>query len=175
MSPSPRQASAKALSSPATSRTWSEIVSQPSLFPISGPGPPQSVSSLLQTRRATSSWAAFFTRSAIAGSSSSGMTDSNVSGRPVVTASRLLSTPARSLSSAVTNRSTPSRRSLSVTSSMSIPASASAFIARSTSSGAASPVAPVTSSFSAHVRSVGIGMVLTVSGATRPSTYIVSE
>ena len=130
---------------------------------------------MLQTRRATSFSAAFFTRSAIAGSSASGMTDSKVSGRPVVTASRLLSTPASSLSSADTKRSTPSRSSLSVTSSMSMPASASAFIARSTSSGGASAVAPVTSSFSAHANSVGIGMVFTVSGATSSSTYMVSE
>ena len=58
---------------------------------------------------------------------------------------------------------------------MSMPASASAPIARSTSSGAASAVGPVTSSFSVQARSVGIGIVFTVSGATSPSTYIVSE
>ena len=62
-----------------------------------------------------------------------------------------------------------------MTSSMSMPALASAPIARSTSAGSASAVAPVTSSFSLAASIVGSGIVLTVSGAIRPSTYMTSE
>ena len=58
---------------------------------------------------------------------------------------------------------------------MSMPASASAFMLRSTSTGSASAVAPVTSSFSLAASIVGSGIVLTVSGAIRPSTYMTSE
>ena len=58
---------------------------------------------------------------------------------------------------------------------MSMPASASFFISRSTSSEGTSAVAPVTSSFSLAASMVGIGIVLTVSGATSSSTYMTSE
>jgi hypothetical protein len=74
------------------------------------------------------------------------------------------------LSIACTNSTTPSRRSLSVTSSRSIPASRSSASPRSTSSLGTSAAGPVTSAFSAAAKSVGIGIVLTVAGATRLST-----
>ena len=157
--------------SPACSSIGSEIVSQPSRSPISGPGPPQSVSSLRQIRAATPSATARSTRMASAGSSSSGIEESIVGGRPVTAASLLDSTPASSFSNGVTNAAIPSRSSLSVTSFMSIPASARA---SSTGVGSWSAVAPVASDFSAAASSVGIGIVFTVSGATRPSTYLVS-
>ena len=96
-------------------------------------------------------------------------------GRPVTTASRFDSTPAISFSIATSNSFTPSRSSLSVTSSRSMPASRSSESACSTASLPTSAVGPVISARSAAASSVGIGIVFTVSGATRPSTYIVSR
>ena len=114
----------------ACSSIFSVIVSQPSRLPISGtPGPPQSVSSLRQTRCGDVLLRrAACTRSAIGGSSSSGIdAPGSSAGRPVTTASRRRSTPAISLSHrAPRTARCPSRSSLSVTSSMSMPASASA-------------------------------------------------
>ena len=65
------------------------------------PGPPQSVSSLCQMRLATSSRWACSMRSTIVGSSSSGIADSIVSGRPVTMPSRASSTPPISSSKGV--------------------------------------------------------------------------
>ena len=114
------------LRSAAFSSIASLIVSQPRRSPISGPGPPHSVSSLRQTRFATFSSTAFSTRLASAGSSSSGIEESMVGGRPVTAASLLDSTPAISLSNGVTKAAMPSSSSFLVTSPMSIPASSSA-------------------------------------------------
>ena len=86
-------------------------------------------------------------------------------------ASRLDSIAASSFVIGTTNASTPSSSSLSVTSLMSIPASASA--CRS-ALGSWSAVGPLTSARSPAASSVAIGIVLTVSGAISPSTYIVS-
>ena len=111
-------------------------------------------------------------RSISAGSSSSGIDDSIVAGRPVTMPSRVSSTPAISLSKGSMNLSIPSRSSLSVTSCMSMPASASA---ASSALGSWSAVAPLTSSCSSQASSVGIGIVFTVWGATSVATYLVSE
>ena len=176
VSPSAETSRANSSSVSASSSILSEIVSQPRRLPISGtPGPPQRLSSRRQTRRATSSSIARFTRSATAGSSSFGSVARIVSGRPVVTAWRRASMPSSSFFIATANCSMPSTSSLSVTSFISTPASASAFSSRSTSAGSGSAVAPGTSPCSAKATSVGSGIVLTVSGATRPSTYFVSE
>ena len=86
-------------------------------------------------------------------------------------ASRTCSTPSISESNDLTNASIPSVRSFFVTSVMSIPAASSA--ARS-SLGSWSAVAPLISARSAAASSVGIGIVLTVCGATSSSTYFVS-
>ena len=110
-------------------------------------------------------------RSISAGSRSSGIEDAIVGGRPVTIPSRVSSTPAISLSNGSTNLAMPSRSSFAVTSAMSMPALASA---SSSALGSWSAVAPVTSSCSSQVSSVGIGIVLTVCGATRESTYLVS-
>jgi hypothetical protein len=53
---------------------------------------------------------------------------------------------------------------------MSMPASSRSFIAASTSAGSASAVAPLISAFSPAASRVGIGIVFTVSGATRLDT-----
>ena len=98
-----------------------------------------------------------------------------VSGLPVTTAWRRWSMPPSSFFIATENWSTPSLRSLAVTSAISMPASASAVSSRCTSAGSASAVAPRISPCSAKAKRVGIGIVFTVSGATSPSTYIVSE
>ncbi len=158
-------------SSPCSS-IFSLIVSQPRRSPISGPGPPQSDSSLRQTFWATPSLAAVLPISTSCGSSSSGIEERMVGGLPVTTPSRTDSIPATSLSKGSTNLAIPSRSSLSVTSFMSMPALRSAV---RSSTGSWSAVAPLTSDFSAAASSVGIGIVLTVSGATRSSTYLVSE
>jgi hypothetical protein len=129
---------------------------------------------LRQIRCATCSSVARLIRSAIFGSSSSGMTDSIVGGRPVTTASRCDSTPAISFSIASSNSLTPSVSSLSVTSFMSMPASASAWSSACASSALTSAEFSLTSPWSANASSVGIGIVLTVSGAISSSTYIVS-
>ncbi len=89
----------------------------------------------------------------------------------MTTPSRLNSMPASSFSIGSTNLSTPSESSLRVTSLRSMPASASA--CRS-ALGSWSAVAPSTVAWSAAAWSVLSGIVFTVSGATRPSTYIVS-
>ncbi len=158
--------------SPTCSSSSPETVSQPSRSAISGtPGPPQSDSSLAHSRRATCSSSARLARSAIGPSSASGSDDSIVCGRPVRTASRIDSTPAISLSNGSTNFSIPSRSSVSVTSVMSMPASASA---SSTGAGSRSAEPGSSSERSATASSVSIGIVLTVSGATSPSTYLVS-
>ena len=83
-------ASANSRSSSACSSIFSLIVSQPSRLPISGtPGPPQSDSSLLpDALRHVLAWACS-TRSAIGGSSSSGIEESIVGGRPVTIPSRV--------------------------------------------------------------------------------------
>ena len=94
-----------------------------------------------------------------------------VGGRLVTTASRRSSTPSISPSIATWNSLIPSSSSLAVTSARSISASARAF---SSADGSWSAVAPVTSERSAAANSVCIGIVLTVSGATRSSTYLVS-
>ena len=65
----------------------------------------------------------------------------------------------------------PSASSFAVTSSRSMPASASA---RRSGSGSISTVSPSMFAWSAAASSVAIGIVLTVSGPTSPSTYIVS-
>jgi hypothetical protein len=122
-------------------------------------------------RLATSSANACRTRSISAGSSSSGIEDAIVGGRPVTRPSRVSSTPAISSSKGSTNFSMPSRSSFFVTSPMSMPAPASA--SRS-GVGSWSAVAPVTSSCSSHASRVGIGIVFTVCGATSESTYLVS-
>ena len=170
--PSDLQLFAKASRLVRSSRIGSVIVSQPRRLAISGvPGSPQSVSSLRQIRWATFSSAACLTRALRAGSSSLGIADSIVFGRPVTTASRPDSTPARSFSNGVTNAAMPSRSSLSVTSVRSIPASASFF---RSSEGSISAVTPENSDFSAAASRVCIGIVLTVCGATSVSTYLVS-
>ena len=79
--------------------------------------------------------------------------------------------PAMSLIMGVTNLAMPSTSSVSVTSSMSMPASASL---RRSSTGSVSAVAPRISPWSPTASIVSTGMVLTVSGATSSSTYIVS-
>jgi hypothetical protein len=76
------------------------------------------------------------------------------------------------LSIGSTNLSTPSESSFAVTSSRSMPASASA---RRSGSGSISTVLPSMFAWSAAASSVAIGIVLTVSGPTSPSTYIVSR
>ena len=94
VNPSAFTASTNSRRSSACSSIRSAIVSQPSRLPISGtPGPPQSDSSLLQTRWTTSSAWACSTRFAIAGSSSSGIDELIVGGRSVTTPSRASSTP----------------------------------------------------------------------------------
>ena len=110
-----------------SSSSLSAIVSQPSRSSSSGvPGGAQSVPSLRQMRRTTSSRSAWRSRSATGPSSSGGRSASNELGRPVTIASRLASMPESSLFIGTTNASMPSRSSWSVTSSRSIPASASA-------------------------------------------------
>jgi hypothetical protein len=89
--PSARTSSRKAVSSGACSSIFSEIVSQPRRLPISGPGPPQSVSSCFQIRLTTPSARAALTRAPIAGSSSVGIDVSIVGGRPVTIPSRVIS------------------------------------------------------------------------------------
>ena len=150
----------------------SVMVSQPSRFSISGlSGPPHRRGSLRQMRWATpSAWAAL-TRWATAASTSAGMWASIVGGAPSTRASRCCSTPSMSWFIATTNCSMPASRRTRVTSAMSMPASAS--FCRS-SAGSWSAVGPVISAFSAAASSVAIGIVLTVSGATRSSTYMVS-
>ena len=171
--PSERASSAKARRSSVASSILSVMSSQPSRSPISGtPGPPQSDSSWLQMRLATSSECASSTRLTIAGSSSSGIDDSIVGGRPVITPSRADSSPAIMSSNGSMNLAMPSLSSFLVTSPMSMPASASS---RSSSPGSWSAVAPSTSSCSAQASSVAIGIVFTVCGATRVATYLVSS
>ena len=94
-----------------------------------------------------------------------------VDGRPVTAASLLDSTPAISWSKGVTKAAMPSSSSFLVTSPMSMPASARA---ASVSDGSSSAVVPATSAFSAAASRVAMGIVFTVWGATRPSTYLVS-
>ena len=83
---------------------------------------------------------------------------------------RFVSIPSSSFCIGTMKASMPSRRSLAVTSVRSTPASASA--ARS-AEGSSAAVAPVTPPFSRAASSVGIGIVFTVCGATRPQTYSV--
>ena len=85
--------------------------------------------------------------------------------------SRASSIPPIRSSNGSTNLSIPSFSSFFVTSPMSIPASASRF---RSSDGSWSAVLPLTSSSSAQASSVFIGIVLTVSGPTSESTYLVS-
>ena len=127
---------------------------------------------MAQTRRATSSATACFTRSPIASESSGAIVAPIASGRPVRTAWRALSIPASSFFIGVTKASIPCCRSVVVTSDMSMPASASAL---SSAPGSRSALPGSMWPRSATARSVFIGIVLTVSGATRLSTYIVSE
>src|SRR5680860_1086939 len=127
--PSALTSSTKAPRSSTCSSIVSEMVSQPRRSPISGPGPPHSVSSLRQMRRATFSSTAVLTRSASGPSSSSGIDESTLGGRPMIAASLLDSTPAINWSKGSTNFAMPSSSSFLVTSPMSIPASARALSA----------------------------------------------
>ena len=170
--PSAFTSSTNSFRSPACSSIGSEIVSQPSRLPISGPGPPHSVSSLRQTRAATSSATARSTRLASGGSSSSGIEESIVGGRPVTAASLLDSTPAISLSNGVTNAAMPSSQQL-VGHVVHVDAGLGERVERRRS-GPGRRSRRSISDFSAAASSVGIGIVFTVSGATRPSTYFVS-
>ena len=129
--PSAFAASANSRSSPACSSIFSLIASQPSRLPISGtPGPPQSDSSCAQIRFATFSRSAVCTRSITGGSSSSGMADLIVFGRPVTIPSRASSMPPIRSSNGSTNFSIPSRSSVFVTSPMSMPAASQALEVR---------------------------------------------
>ena len=174
VTPSSRTPSAKACRSSSSSRICSATVSHPRRLATSGwPAGPQSVSSLRQMRRATSSCAACLTRCATRGSTSSSGSEASIDGgRCVTIASRLAPMPSSSFSIGSTNLSTPSRRSWSVTSTMSMPASASAF---RTGAGSSRAVAPRISAWSPVASRVAIGMVLTVLGPTSSSTYITSR
>ena len=166
VNPAARTSATNACRDGRSSSSLSAIVSQPRRSSTSGvPRGAHSVPSLRQTRRTTSSDAAAASRAATGCSRSAGRSASNEAGRPVTIASRLASIPARSLFIGTTNASMPSRSSLAVTSSRSIPACASA--SRS-AVGSSAPVGPVTSPSPAAAWSVGSGIVLTVSGATRP-------
>ena len=88
------------------------------------------------------------------------------------TAWRALSIPASSLSIGVTKAAIPCSSSVAVTSSMSMPACRQRLERRAGSSRALSGSMIVPRSATAS--SVFIGIVLTVSGATSPSTYFVS-
>ena len=125
VSPSSRTSRTNSRIAGRSSISLSAIVSQPSRSSSSGvPGGAQSVPSLRQIRRTTSSSAARRSRSATGCSSSGGRSASNDVGRPVTIASRLASMPASSLFIGTTNASMPSRSSWSVTSTRSMPAAA---------------------------------------------------
>ena len=84
---------------------------------------------------------------------------------------RVLSIPASSLSIGATNAAMPCSSRVAVTSSMSMPAAARA---ASAGAGSSCAVPGTIVPRSATASSVFSGIVLTVSGATSPSTYIVS-
>ena len=164
--------SANSVSSGACSSIFSVIVSQPRRLAISGtPGPPQSDSSFCQTRLATRSDQACSTRWISAGSSSSGIEDSIVAGRPVTIPSRVSSMPAISLSNGSTNLSIPSLQQL-----LGHVVHVDAGVGQGGQLCARILVGrgAVDLDCSSQASSVAIGIVLTVCGATSESTYLVS-